>query len=177
MNIEVNELKKLLVHQIYDLCVPIDMIRSYLDSPGFDHASHRALGIFRLCNHGLIISLSKLNEIYKNYGVVIKTLPEQMREEIKDIHKIIESKGIIEFRNTYAAHIFVKNKGEKAKPLSEEKGKKMLAKIFGKNIEEMLKFYEWIYPEPYSEKGSSVVAVVQRIRDHCIAISVEQKDS
>jgi hypothetical protein len=153
------------------------MIRRYISSPGFDPASHQTLGVFRLCNHGLIISLSKLNEIYKNYGIVIKTLPEQIRNEIKEIHKKIENKGIVEFRNTYAAHIFVKEKGKKSKPLSEEKGMEMLAKILGKNIEQMLEFYEWIYPESYNEKGSSVVSVVQKIRDHCISIGAVQKSS
>lgn len=177
MDIEVNELKKLLVNQIYDLCVPIDMIRSYINSPNFDPTTHHALGLFRLCNHGLIISLSKLNEIYKNYGVVVKSLPEQMREELKDIHKTIEQKGIPEFRNTYAAHIFVKEKGKKGKPLSDEKGKEMLAKILGKTIEEMLEFYEWVYPESYNEKGNSVMAVVQKIRDHCITIGASTKGS
>lgn len=170
MRNEIEEMKWLLVDQIYDLCAPINIMRGYINSKGFDPTTHQSLSVFRLCNHGLIISLYKLHEIYKNYGNTIKTMPTEIKVSFKAINKLITDKKIPQFRSKYVAHIFEETKGEVSKPLSVEKGKELLSKIMGKNIEEMLLFYELVYPENYCETGSSVVAVVQQVRDYCLSV-------
>nr|WP_324257544.1 integron-associated HEPN domain-containing protein [Cellvibrio fontiphilus] len=172
MRNEKSEMRWLLEDQIYDLCAPINLMRSFINSKGFDPSTSYTLSVFRLCNHGLIISLFKLHEIIKNYGAIIEGMPEELKSPFTKVNKLILSKEIPQFRNRYVAHIFEKKKGEVGKPLSVKKGMELLEKIMGKSIEEMLVFYEWVYPENYNENGDSVVAIVQRVRDHCLTFCV-----
>lgn len=171
MRDEVDEIKWLLVDQIYDLCAPINLMRGFITSKNFDPSTHQSLSIFRLCNHGLIISLFKLHEIIKNYGKAIESMPSEVKTPFREINKIILAKEIPQFRSKYVAHIFEKSKDEVSKPLSIERGRELLSKIVGGSIGEMLMFYEWVYPESYDENGDSVVAIVQRVRNYCLFMS------
>ncbi len=166
MQAEINQIKWLLVDQVVDLAAPIYLMKNYIDSPSFDPKSNHALGVFRLCNHGLIISLSKLREINIEYGKVINTFPEHIKEPFQKLRGEIEKREIHLFRNKYAAHIMDKD----GSPLSLSKGEAMLEKIVGKNIGEMLQFYDWIYPEGDYEHKNCVMAAVSKMRDHCASV-------
>lgn len=76
MNTRINHIKWLLVDQIYDLTTPVTQMREKLSDPEFNVNSKEALGLFRLYNHAIIISLFKLHEILKVYGKEINTFPD-----------------------------------------------------------------------------------------------------
>ena len=165
MQSELNHIKWLLVDQIVDLSAPIYLMKGYINSSTFDEKSGQSLGMFRLCNHGLIISLSKLREIVMEYGKTINTFPDHIKAPFQNLRKEIELREIHLFRNKYAAHIMDKD----GKPLSLAKGEQMLNKIVGKDIVEMLKFYDWIYPEGNYKNSACVMSCVENVRDYCIS--------
>ncbi|TCD22953.1 hypothetical protein E0D86_10005 [Pseudomonas sp. IC_126] len=164
MSEKINHIKWLLVDQIYDLTTPIVQMRKNLADPDFDIESKEALGQFRLCNHAIIISLFKLHEILKVYGKEINEFPTHVKVPLQKLRAEIEKREICIFRNKYAAHIIDDNTG---KPVSLKKGGELLEKIAGKNIAEMLNFYEWVYPKNGCTTNNCIIPAVQSTLEHC----------
>ena|SRR5690554_6486100 len=166
MNSKINYMKWILVDQIYDLTAPIKIMREFVAQEGFDPSSKNSMAVFRLCNHALIITLSKLYELLTKYKDIVNAFPEEISIPCTQIRKSIESKDIYGFRNKYAAHLFDKNTKE---PISIKAGQERLAKILGENIEEMLSFYNWIDPIDRSDQ-TGVLPVLQKTLEHCKSV-------
>lgn len=155
-----NSLYWLLEDQTYDLTTPIACMRNHIESDSYDHNSKETLGLYRMCNHSLIISLSKLYEILEKHKSEIGSFSADLGNKRTVLAKEIKSKGIIEFRNKYAAHIF--DKGDKL--ISLEEGKERLNKIIGNDVEGLLKFYNWIFPETGQYLAQSVLHTVKDLQ-------------
>lgn len=160
---DANYVKWLLVDAMVDLVAAVSMARETIDK--FDpDAKSNAIGRLRVCNHSIIITLSKLTEIKKGYDRFLKSLPSEVTESFYRDVAIIDSKNIYLFRNKHAAHILDRDTNA---PISLVRGDELLASITGKDNSECLGFYDWIYPESWTIESECVVSTVVALRDCC----------
>ncbi|MFL1516851.1 hypothetical protein [Pseudomonas prosekii] len=160
---DANYVKWLLVDAMMDLVAAVDMARETIAKfdPG---APSKAIGRLRVCNHSIIISLSKLTEIKEGYSRFFKALPPDVTANFYRDVAVIESKNIYLFRNKHAAHIL--DRDTKA-PISLVRGDELLSTITGKDNSECLSFYDWVYPESWAIENECVVSTVVAMRDYC----------
>jgi hypothetical protein len=164
VNKRIEQLKWLLVDAIYDLATPAALLREYQSNKDNDLGSAKYFGVCRMCNSHTIIALAKLDEAINHFGNEIKDFPPDLRNEIRQIKREIETRGVYAFRSKYVAHSFSGDGSDKA-PLKIDDGYRMLEKVTGPNLDE---FYNWVSPEGNeSENDRGVVAVVVKMRDHC----------
>lgn len=160
---DANNVKWLMVDAMQDLVAAVSMARETITN--FDpNVPSKTVGRLRVCNHSIIISLSKLTEIKKGYGKFFETLPSDVTAGFYRDVGVIDSKNIYLFRNKHAAHIFDRDTNA---PISLVRGDELLASITGKDNSDCLSFYDWVYPESWSIEKECVVSTVVALRDYC----------
>lgn len=169
MNARLIHLKWVLVDQIVDLATATSAIRDHIEVMKKESAPSEKWSIcyFRMCSTFLIVSLAKLWEALEHYGNEIRQFPNGISSECTALKKEIERKKIYQFRSKYAAHII--NKKTKM-PISLSEGERRYKEIVGDNIDDILDFCNWIYPENNSSESVSVMSTVIKARDHCLSI-------
>lgn len=78
----------------------------------------------------LINSLCKLWELCSHYGKDINKLPEEIKTPLRKLTRHIEDRRMYDFRNTYTAHIFKKDK-QGCRPLTLRESSAALANVMG----------------------------------------------
>ncbi len=92
-------------------------------------------GMRRMSHSHTLLGLSKFIEFYRTYHDLI---PPACRTPCKNMMKIIESKGIYDFRNKYVAHVIDENTG---RPLNLNELEVYIGAIFG---EDETSFIKWV---------------------------------
>ncbi len=160
---DANYVKWLLVDAMVDLVAAVSMARETIVNSDHDNKS-KTIGRLRVCNHSIIITLSKLTEIKKGYDKFLKSLPPEVTAGFYRDVAVIDSKNIYLFRNKHAAHILDRDTNS---PISLVRGDELLASITGKDNSECLSFYDWVYPENCTIENECVVNTVVALRDYC----------
>lgn len=163
---DANCIKWLMLDLMVDLVSAVSMAReTYEKFQSGQITPEKAMGRLRVCNHSIVISLSKLCEIRKGYAKFFLTFPGEIKAPFFEYAKQIEGKGITKFRNKYAAHIFDDTTG---KPISLADGERLLSQVFGMNNEDCLNFYDWIYDR--NQQGGCIVHLTVQIKSHCLTL-------
>lgn len=163
-----NYVKWLLTDAMMDLVAAVGMARETIDDLDPDKLS-RAIARLRVCNHSIIISLTKLTEIKKAYSKFLNGLPSEVTADFYQVVNDVRRKKIHLFRNKHAAHIIDNDTNA---PISLAKGEKLLASITGKDNSECLRFYDWVYPEGSAADEECVVNTVVALSDFCKGLPV-----
>jgi hypothetical protein len=158
-----NYVKWLLIDAMMDLVAAVGMARETIADIDPQMLS-KATARLRVCNHSIIISLTKLTEIKKAYSGFLNALPSGVTADFYRVVQEVGRKKIHLFRNKHAAHIIDNDTGA---PISLAKGEKLLESITGKDNSECLKFYDWVYPEAGAADEGCVVSAVAALSDFC----------
>lgn len=110
----------------------------------------------RLCLFHIIITLSKWNELYDRY---LDVFPEDTRHAAKALMKQIEQKGIVEFRNKVAGHIWDSDSG---RALTNAEVEQRLSTITGPDL---TTFMRWVNNPDDSRFPQTAASVIERVRD------------
>jgi len=113
------------------------------------------LGLRRMALSHIFITLSKWLEFHGRYKTVI---PEDMKDQCLVLKKEIEARGVREFRNKVAGHIY---DDEKKRPLTLNETENHVAKILKGNRNSFLAWVNKVNA-PYP---TSVVSIVEAVRD------------
>ena len=114
------------------------------------------INVQKICVSHLVLGLFKFVEFYERFHQVI---PSEHLEACKALVSEINRKGVVEFRNKCVGHIWDK---EKQRPLIHSEIMTRLARLTGGD---MSGFLDWIDNPKTNEFPSSVVSVVERVRD------------
>ncbi len=133
------------------------------------HAEHNSgtisaeqlVGINKMCLSHLILSLTKWAEFYKKFHQLI---PDEYKDNAKQIIKIIESRKVIEFRNKCVGHIWDKDTN---RPLVNSEIMARLDTIANKDIKGFLR---WLNNPNPAEFQNSVAGICEAIRDKIAAV-------
>jgi len=104
----------------------------------------------------LVITLSKVCEVYEKYACII---PASTRNDFKRAYKDIHSRGVVDLRNRFCAHIWDKKYGA---PLSREELDRHIALLCGGDLASLIPWFWNIDSKPDSP---SIGGVVERCRD------------
>ncbi|MFT7008726.1 MAG: hypothetical protein ACJAXJ_003268 [Colwellia sp.] len=168
-SVRFDEIKWLLVDQIYDLPIAREVFLDYRESLDFDVQSKKHAAIIRMCTSYTILNLAKLWEILDEYGNEVNSLPEPLRKNCINLKKKLVELKVFQFRSKYIAHVFDHDIKPK-KPLALESAQKRLNDIVGENMSELADFFNWVCPSKNKELSGSVVGVVSDLRDYCNTI-------
>jgi hypothetical protein len=139
------ELGWLLNELIVDLKTPVDVM--FLLKGGLNN--NEIMSLSRLCISSIIINLCRLNEILSHYGKEITAFPNDLKTELRQIQKEVESKKMYTYRSKYIAHAFSEEKGESKRPLPFADAVKALMVIIDRGLnpvsENAFAFCEWVY--------------------------------
>lgn len=113
-------------------------------------------GLTRLSTTHLILALAKWMEFYERYKSLI---PERTAVSAKIVYKDLKGRGVRDFRNKVAGHIWDKDVG---KPLSKEDTQKWLARVIGPDE---AAFNRWIYNPDATDRTSHLVGLTEKIRN------------
>lgn len=154
------ELAWILNDLVMDLKTPTDIIKLAKDNSA---TNLQIMSIIRMTLCALIINLSKLLEVINFYGKYIRSFPPELCKELNGIKREIEVKGIYEYRNTYIAHAFMKEKGSTQRPLMLNEASSALMKIIDEGLnpvtENAFFFSSWVYEK---NQNVCVVKVIER---------------
>ncbi|WP_137279268.1 hypothetical protein [Pseudomonas rhizoryzae] len=131
----------LLVDLVYDLVTPGKVFRDYLENSDMSPDSAAFLGIARMCKISCVLSLVKLHDILKDYGIETRELPSDIREQIGLFRRFCTDKKLVRLRNKFAAHNF-----DDFESSSYAEGEELFTGLFGKTLGEHLEFFEWVCP-------------------------------
>ncbi|WP_377707376.1 hypothetical protein ACRZ5O_08105 [Pseudomonas protegens] len=141
---ETNEIKWLLIDQMVDLTSAVAMgrevLRKYRDGI---YTLEQVVGRLRVCNHGVILSLFKLNEVRINYSRHLNSLDKDMVQPLYDCAKEIKRRKIDVFRSRHAAHIWDRDD----RPISLIEGAALLQEITGSDNSQVDRFYDWVWKD------------------------------
>jgi hypothetical protein len=112
-------------------------------------------GMRRMCYSETLLGLSKFTEFYQAYHDVI---PADCKTSCKNVMKIIQSKGIHEFRSKYVAHLIDRKTG---RPLNLDELERYVEKIFGHDD---TTFISWVNDQK-NIFPTTVVSVLEKTRD------------
>jgi hypothetical protein len=114
------------------------------------------VGLNRLCLFHVIMTLAKVSELYKKNKTI---LPSACRADFKGLVKSIDQRGILQFRNTVAGHLY----DEKTKkPLSIAEVNSRVDAIMQGNPQA---FFRWVNGGKDNPYPATVVSIVERARD------------
>jgi hypothetical protein len=114
------------------------------------------INVQKICVSHLVLGLCKFVEFYARFHQVI---PSEDGETCKALVSEINRKGVVEFRNKCVGHIWDK---EKQRPLIHSEIMTRLARLTGGD---MSGFLNWIDNPKTNEFPSTVVSVVETVRD------------
>lgn len=114
------------------------------------------VGVNRLCLFHIIMALAKVSELYKKNKDI---LPEACRADFKALVTRIEDRGILQFRNTVAGHLYDK---DTKKPLTSAEVDSRVDVI---TQGDPRAFFRWVNGEKENPYPTTVVSIVQRARD------------
>lgn len=147
-----------------DLKTPTDIIYLARDT-SLTQIQIMSIGRMALC--ALFVNISKLLEALNFYGKEIRTLPPPLFKRLIDIKREIEEKGIYEYRSTYIAHAFLKEKDKDPRPLMLEEASNALKKIINKGlsppIENAFVFCSWVYTR--QDENCVVKTIEQTVKE------------
>lgn len=140
-----------------DLVTSTNVLREYY----VQHRAGRLLpaemaGVQKMCVSHLVLGCCKLIEFHKHFHDI---LPAEHRDQIKGLVRAFRNRGMVEFRNKIAGHIW---DNDKCRPL-------VLSEIM-RSIEKMTEgdfdaFLHWINDPKDNTYPTNVVTVVETIRD------------
>ena len=122
------------------------------------HASETIeIGIRRMCLWYVILTLSKWIEFYDKYKAFI---PSEVQDEAADLRRVIEQRGIRDFRNNTVGHIW---DDKTNMPLTIEEGQARVQSILGS--EDIDGFMRWVNDPKENQFPRNVISIVERVRD------------
>ena len=110
----------------------------------------------RLCLFHLIITLSKWKEFYDRYRDVI---PEDVRDVAKTLSKVIEAKGILDFRNKVVGHVWDE---DARRALTATEIEQRLKVVLHPGLKE---FMTWVNDPNDNLFPRTAASVIERVRD------------
>ena len=119
-------------------------------------SNHMRGALVRLSNNHLLLALAKWIEFYKRYKNII---PSQFQTAAKKLCNELEARGVRNYRNKVAGHIWDDALG---RPLSSEEAYKRLLKIIGSDEDV---FNRWILDPTAADKTNHIVGLTEAIRD------------
>lgn len=168
MNDEIvaNDLSWALNDLVLDLISAVSMGREVLaadrNGPG---GVEKLCGRLRVCNHSIVLSLFKLNELNNHYGDFIKKLPVSVLEDFFSHMKTVRKFKVGDLRNAHVAHPIDRKTNA---PISIEKLEGLMGLMTGKDNLDSESFYRWICPkQPSGEKClvNSMLAIIGLCRE------------
>jgi hypothetical protein len=114
------------------------------------------VSVQKICVSHLVLGLSKFTEFYKQFRRVI---PSEYVGTCKALAAEIERKGVVKFRNKCVGHIW---DDEQQRPLIHSEILTRIAQVTGGD---MPGFLNWINNPEVNEFPSTVVSVVETVRD------------
>jgi hypothetical protein len=114
------------------------------------------ISVQKICLSHLVLALSKFTEFYKRFKQVI---PSEHLGTCKALAAEIKRKGVVEFRNKCVGHIW---DDDQQRPLVHSEIMTRLARLTG---DDMYGFLNWINNPETNEFPSTVVSVVETVRD------------
>jgi hypothetical protein len=116
--------------------------------------------IQKICISHLVLALCKFREFYKRFRTVI---PPKHLQTCKSLLHQIDQKGVLEFRNKCVGHIW---DNDHQRPLKHSEIMKHLARL---TDNDMQGFLNWINNPPTNEFPSTVISIVEIVRDALIS--------
>jgi hypothetical protein len=114
------------------------------------------VNVQKICISHLVLALCKFVEFHQRFHQVI---PLEHRQTCKDLLREINRRQAVQFRNKCVGHIWDK---EQQRPLLHSEIMTRLARLTGGDIPE---FLNWINNPTANEFPSSVVSIVETVRD------------
>lgn len=99
---------------------------------------------------------ARWQEFYKRFA---RYIPAQVKTSAKKLNSDLDSRGLRIFRNDFLAHIWSR---EHNRPLTDREVSDTAHKVAGGDFAQ---FVNWIHDYHASEKGETVVQIVERLRD------------
>ena len=118
------------------------------------------INVQKICVSHLVLSLSKFAEFYKRFNQVI---PSEYLGTCKALAAEIRRKGVVEFRNKCVGHIW---DNEHNRPLIHSE---IMARLALLTDDDMSGFLNWINDPKNNEFPSTVVSVVETVRDALVS--------
>jgi len=141
---QTNEIKWLLIDQMVDLTSAVALGREVLGKyRAGTYTFEQVVGRLRVCSHGVILSLFKLNEVRVKYTRHLNSLDREMVQPLYDCAKEIKRRKIDVFRSRHAAHIW----DQDDKPISLVEGAALLQEITGADNSQIDSFYNWVWKD------------------------------
>jgi hypothetical protein len=110
----------------------------------------------KMCFAHLALSFCKILEFYERYH---RSVPEKHREVLKELNAEIRRRGVRDFRNKVAGHIWDK---KLQRPLHHSEIMFQLNSVIGKHADD---FLFWINNPKNNIYPKTVVSIVETIRD------------
>ena len=104
----------------------------------------------------LVITLSKVAEVYEKYARII---PASTRDDFKRVHDDIQRRGVGDLRNRFCAHIWDTRHGA---PLSLEELDRHITLLCGGDLASLI---PWFWNVDSTPDSPSIGGVVERCRD------------
>lgn len=104
----------------------------------------------------LVVTLSKLCEVYERYARIV---PASTRNDFKRVYNDIHSRGVVDLRNRFCAHIWDKKYGA---PLSREELDHHIELLCGGDLASLI---PWFWNVDGAPNSPSIGGVVERCRD------------
>ncbi|PPA06063.1 hypothetical protein C4E44_00575 [Pseudomonas sp. MWU12-2312b] len=140
-----NDLSWALNDLIVDLASAVSMGREVLaEDRSHPDMAAKLCGRLRVCNHSIVISLFKLDELSSHYFDFIKKLPAPLLEDFYNCLKMLRVLKVGDLRNAHVAHPI--DKKTKA-PITVEKLEHLMALMTGKDNLDAERLYSLICPE------------------------------
>jgi hypothetical protein len=114
------------------------------------------VGINRLVLFHVIIALSKWIEFYDRYKSV---LPSDVQGAAKDLRNQVDRRGIRDFRNTVAGHIW---DDATNRPLTNKEVESRVSAIVGTDIPA---FLLWVNDRDHNRFPDNAVAIIERVKN------------
>lgn len=114
------------------------------------------INVQKICVSHLVLALYKFVEFHQRFHQII---PSEHRQACKTLLREIEQKSVVQFRNKCVGHIW---DNENQRPLIHSEIMKRLDRLTGGN---MPGFLNWINTPTPAESPSTVVNIVERLRD------------
>jgi hypothetical protein len=118
------------------------------------------IALTRLCLFHAIITLAKWSELYDRYKGVI---PADIRDAAKDLRSRINDRGIVDFRNKVAGHVWDK---DQRRPLTNAEVQHRLDAVTGSDVPTFLR---WITDTESPENPFPAVRIIESVRDRLAA--------
>jgi hypothetical protein len=119
------------------------------------------VGVQTMCLQHIVLALAKLAEFWERFHDVV---PTEYREQFKLLLKELRRRGVKEFRNKAAGHIWDKDLG---RPLVQSEIQERLLRIADGDRRT---FLEWVFGEQENIYPKTVVSIVEAVRDRLMEL-------